>query len=116
MKHNVGRFHEKLQLFNLKLFNHSSYEEIMNFQNHGSHNLRILGLSVGSLRKFSHFDALFVINHKMYYKEEGGGLFPSLGHVNVISLRQVHDPKLTYVYSNHLHCLICANDLSMKFS
>jgi hypothetical protein len=88
----------------------------MNLQSHGNHNLRTLGLSFGSLRKFSHFDVLFVVNHKMYYKEEGGALFPSLSHVNVISPRQIHDPKLIYICSNHLHCLICANDLSMKFS
>jgi uncharacterized membrane protein len=88
----------------------------MNLQSHGSHYLRIFGLSLGSLRKFNHFDVLFVVSHKMYYKEEDDGLFPSLDHVSVISPRQVHDPKLAYVYCNHLHCLICANDLSMKFS
>jgi hypothetical protein len=115
VKHNIGKISLKVTTLNLKLLNPNSYEEVMNFQRHGSHNLRILGLSLGSLKKFSHFDVLFVINHKMYYEKEGGGLFPSLDHVSVTSPRQVHDPKLTYVCFNHLHCLICANDLFMKF-
>jgi hypothetical protein len=32
--------------------------------------------------------------HRIYYKEEGGGLFPSSNHMNVMGLRQIYDPKL----------------------
>jgi hypothetical protein len=108
VKHNAGKFSIKTIAFQFETFQSKVI--------HGSHNSRILGLSLGSLRKFSQFNVLFVVNHKMYYKEDGDGLFPSLGHVSVISPKQVYDPKLAYVCFNHLHCLICVNYLSMKFS
>jgi len=33
---------------------------------------------------FPHFNVTFATNHKVYYKEEGGGLLPSLGYVSVM--------------------------------
>jgi hypothetical protein len=31
---------------------------------------KFLGLPLGSLKNFNHFDVAFVTNHKLYYREE----------------------------------------------
>jgi len=58
-------------------------------------NLGILGLPFRGPRHFSHFNVVFPTWLIIHYKEEEGGLLPSLGHVNVLNPKQVHDPKLT---------------------
>ncbi len=35
-----------------------------------------------------------MMKFKIYYKEEGGGLLPNLGHVSVVNPKQVYDLKL----------------------
>jgi len=42
--------------------------------------LRILGLPFGSPRTKCHLDVGLMERHKVYYKGEGGGFPPSLGH------------------------------------
>jgi hypothetical protein len=68
----LKRSHQKLQLCNLKLFNWTSYEEVMNLQNYQIHNLRISKASIRNLKKFSHFDATPIISHKIYYMGGNG--------------------------------------------
>jgi hypothetical protein len=54
-----------------------------------------------------------MMRFRIYYKEEGGNLFPNLGHVNVVNPKQVYDLKLILFFIDHLHCLACENDLFM---
>jgi hypothetical protein len=38
------------------------------------------GILIGSLKTICHFDATPMIGHKLYYRNGGGGICPSLGH------------------------------------
>jgi len=49
---------------------------------------------LGSLKRKCHLDVAPMKRHKVYYREEGGGLLSNLGCVNVVSPKQICDPKL----------------------
>jgi hypothetical protein len=66
----------------------------MNMQNCKIHNLRILELSFGNSGRKSHFSLVLMMKSKVYYKELGEGLFPSIGHVNILNPKQDCNPKL----------------------
>jgi len=64
-----------------------------------------------SLRKNRHFNVVPTKKSKIYYKEEGGGLFTNPCHVNVMNPKQVHDPKLVPFALSSL-CTIFVNESS----
>jgi hypothetical protein len=66
----------------------------MNMQNCKIHNLRILELSFGNSGIKNHFNLVLMMRSKIYYREEGEGLFPSIGHVNILNPKQDCNPKL----------------------
>jgi hypothetical protein len=68
----------------LQFCNWNLYENFMNLQSCETNNLG---------QKY-HFNAIFMARSKVYHKEKGGGLLPSLGHVKRMSSREVYDPKL----------------------
>ncbi len=67
----------------LKFCNWNLYEKIMNVQS----------CEINNFKQKNHFNAIFMVRSKIYHKEEGGGLLTNLGHVKIMSLRGVYDPK-----------------------
>jgi hypothetical protein len=53
-----------------------------------------LGCPLGSPIRKCHLDVASMKKHKVYYREESDGLFSNLGCVNVMSPKQICDPKL----------------------
>jgi hypothetical protein len=50
-----------------------------------------LGYPLRSSKRKCHLDVTSMKKHKVYYREEGGGLLSNLGCVNVMSLEQICD-------------------------
>jgi hypothetical protein len=103
MQHDVDKSCQGLKHLS-KFINWISYEKVMNTQNYGTHNLRILRLLLRIIKKKNHFNVILMVRFRINYKEEGGGLLQILSHVNVMSSKQVYNPKLvpfwltTYIF------------------
>jgi hypothetical protein len=72
-------------------------EKTMKSQNCKTHNLGILRLPLGNLEVLEtkkHFNVVFITRSKYVIGEESHGLLPNPCHMNVVSPRQGHDPKL----------------------
>jgi hypothetical protein len=64
-----------------------------------------------SLEKKNNFNAILVKISIVYCREEGGGLFPNLNCMSVMSSRQVHDPNFVPLSLITYICLTYAHDL-----
>jgi hypothetical protein len=62
-----------------KLFNQSSYEEVLNPQNYETHYFRILGIPLKGNGKINHFNVIFMEKPKIYYRKESGASPQRLG-------------------------------------
>jgi hypothetical protein len=75
-----------------------------------SHLVRFLDCHSGVPRKKSHLDVGFVANHRVYYKEEGGGLPQIQAVVNLVCsccLWLVLAPRVLQICTNHFVWVMC---------
>jgi hypothetical protein len=56
--------------------------------------MNLQGCESNNLGQKNHFNVIFMVKSKVYHKEEGGGLLPNLGHLKIMSSREVYDSKL----------------------
>ncbi len=90
IQHAIGNISSKVTTLQFKkLLNYSSYEKVIRPQNFKIHDLGISRLP---------FQCNPTKKSGIYYREEGGGLLPSPSHMNVMSPKQVHDPKLVHLH------------------
>jgi hypothetical protein len=65
----------------------------MSLQSCEIHNWWILGLAPKNLKEKNNFNVIIMERSKIYYVEEGGGLFLNVGCMNVVN------PKLSMIES-----------------
>lgn len=56
--------------------------------------MNLQSCETNNLGQKNHFNVIFMVRSKVYHKEEGGGLPPSLEHVKIMNSSEVDDPKL----------------------
>jgi hypothetical protein len=66
-----------------------------------------------SLGKNNHFNVVPMRRSQLYYKEEGGSS-PMSKLCECNESKTNPWPKIDSIFTNHLHCLACSNDLFMK--